>query len=134
MNKSVKVILENNLSNLLSSYLLRQKSLLECIEWFSTIDWGSIDINSEIARRIGKLQVISTEVSEGLRPESEFEKEVSEIAAKMFRTSCTRYWVSRLEVNVISSSSTANIDNAIFTPALDLESQSWSILPPVVSA
>ncbi len=134
MNDSLVLVLENNLSNLLSAYLLGQKSFLECTEWFSTIDWGSIDITSKLAQRIGKLQLISTEVSEGLRLESEFEQEASETITDISRVSCTRYWIPRLEGIIVSSSSTVNINNAIVIPMEDRELQSWSISPQVVSA
>jgi hypothetical protein len=133
--KDLKVImLENNLTNLLSSYLLGQKSLLECIEWFSTIDWGEINAASKVARKIGKLQVISTEVSEGLRLESEFVQEVSKAVADMSKTSCTRYWVSRLDIAIVSSSSTGNFQNNIVMSVADQESLSWNISPQEVSA
>lgn len=132
MNKTAVVPLENNLSNLLSSYLLGQKSLLECAEWFSTIDWGSIDVESELARKLGKLQVICTEVSEGLRQEAEFLKVASEVLAKISKESCIRFWISRPEV--VSSSSSENIENIFFMPMADPESPSWNISPQVVSA
>jgi len=124
--------LENNLSNLLSSYLLGQKSLLECVEWFSTIDWGNINVESETARKLGKLQVVCTEVSEGLRQEAEFLKEASEVLDKISKEPCIRFWISRPEV--VSSSSSGNIENIFFMPMADQESPSWNISPQVVSA
>lgn len=134
MNNSIELMLEQNLSNLLSSYLLRQKSLLECVEWFSTIDWGSVDVTSKVARRIGKLQVISTEVSEGIRLESEFEQEVSKEVKKISRASFVMYWNPRPGGIVVSSSSTVNVQSNIVMPTGGRESQFWSISPQVVSA
>jgi len=134
MNDTAVVILQNSLANLLSSYLLGQKSFLECTEWFSTIDWGSIDITSKVAQMLGKLQLISTEVSEGIRLESEFQQVASEAATDIAGTACIRYWIPRLEGLMVSSSSNDNIHNSTFMPMENRELQSWSISPQVVSA
>ena len=134
MDTSMDIILEENLENLLISYLLRQKSLSECIEWFSTIDWGSIDVTSKVARRIGLLQVISTEVSEGLRLESEFEQAVAKEVKENPRASCVLYWNPLPGGIVVSSSSNVIVQNNIVMPAEDRELRSWSISPQGVSA
>lgn len=59
------------LVNILSKYLTGKKSLCDVSEWFSCIDWNNIDIDSPISSLIGKFQLLVTEVSEGMRSESE---------------------------------------------------------------
>ena len=133
MNNSVSVALESGLSDLIDSYLIGQKSLLECAEWFSTIDWTDIDVTSKLAGTIGKLQLVCTEVIEGMRLESEFEQEASRAALDINRTSCIRFFFARAEGIIVSGSSTNNIQISTM-PLVGLELQSLNISPEVVSA
>jgi hypothetical protein len=73
--------LEEQLSNLLSSYLLGRKTLRDCAEWLSGIDWEQVGTDSPLAASLGELDLLCTEASEGLRAESDLERKASEVVA-----------------------------------------------------
>jgi hypothetical protein len=114
--------IERELSNLLSSYLLGWKSLIDFAEWLASIDWEVMDLDSQLATILGELDLLCTEVREGLRPESNFVSKVSDLVAA--NESCIRYDISRLEV--ISSSAT----EVVQSPVLPF----WNRSPQEVSA
>jgi hypothetical protein len=67
------------LSDLLKSYLMGWKTLGDCLEWFASIDWNDKSIDRETSDLVNDLELVATEISEGLRPEVEFWSEVSKI-------------------------------------------------------
>lgn len=70
------------LINLLTSYLLGWKTLYDCAEWLASIDWDNTDLDRESVELIGRMELLTTEVAEGLRPEAEFWQEVAELVAR----------------------------------------------------
>lgn len=102
---------ETELSDLLSAYLMGWKTLKDCAEWLSGIDWNQVGGDSELAATLGHLDLLCTEASEGLRPESDFERKASQVATAIScRASpsgtCTWYAVPRSETTSDSSSTT----------------------------
>jgi hypothetical protein len=76
MSKNTDI--ERGLSDLLSAYSLGRYNLREYAEWISSIDWERIDLDSKLAQTLGELDVLCTEIREGIRPESDFKRKVSE--------------------------------------------------------
>jgi len=68
-------------TNLLTAYLMGWKSIRDCAEWISGIDWDDSTLEAETKAAIGRMELLSTEVLEGLRPEAEFWKEAAELVA-----------------------------------------------------
>lgn len=124
--------IKSELLNLLSAYLVGWKNISDCSEWLSSLDWEKIDKASTFAIILGELDVLCTEILEGMRSESEFEIKVSDFVASK---SCVRYSVPRTSI-MISGSSTATTDNRTnFTVAVDSQELSfWNISPQVAPA
>lgn len=68
--------------DLLTSYLAGWKTLQECAEWIAGVDWSQPGMDMESRQMISAVELVVTEVLEGLRPESELYKEASEIVAR----------------------------------------------------
>lgn len=96
-------VVEDELSNLLSAYLMGWRGLADCAEWLSGINWDELDINLPLAATLGELDLLCTEAREGLRSESDFERMASDLVASS--KSCIRYSVARQPITVNSSSS-----------------------------
>lgn len=123
--------MQEELLDLFKAYLMGWKNLRDCAEWFSSIDWSSNIMNSTTQNALGGMELIVTEVLEGLRPESEFWKEASKTVAAesgmLFTEPMAESTVSFAE------SSNAKIDKTpflTFPEEAEVEgSQSWSISP-----
>jgi hypothetical protein len=63
---------KKELIDLLSGYLYKLKTIRDCAEWLAGIDWDDIELDQETIDLIGTVELIVTEVLEGMRPESEF--------------------------------------------------------------
>jgi len=53
------------------------KNVRDCAEWLSGIDWN-IGLDQEDQNLAGRMELLVTEVLEGLRPEAEFWQEASQ--------------------------------------------------------
>lgn len=102
--------IERELSDLLSAYLRGDKTLVDCAEWLSSVNWEEIDIASSLAKDLGELDLLCTETREGLRPESDFERKASELVAT---SSCIIYSIARPQILVSSSSTNAGIESPV---------------------
>ena len=69
--------MRNELIYILSSYLMGWKTIPDCAEWFASLDWNSIELESRIAQLLGRFELLITEVVEGLRSDSELWQEAS---------------------------------------------------------
>ena len=59
---------------MLGKYLQGQITLGECYEWISGVSWNDeLDNDLDLKTALGRLELLSIEFLEGLRPESEFE-------------------------------------------------------------
>ena len=66
------------LSDILISYLMGWKSIGDCVEWVSSIDWNT-KMDSSTQEALGRIELLATEVLEGLRPEEDFWRAASEL-------------------------------------------------------
>ena len=58
---------------MLGKYLQGQITLGECYEWISGVSWNDeLDNDLDLKTALGRLELLSIEFLEGLRPESEF--------------------------------------------------------------
>ena len=71
------------LLNLLTSYLYGWKPLIDCYEWVSSVSWDEPEVqnNPEFREMLGRMELLTTEIIEGLRPVDEFEQEAKNIIA-----------------------------------------------------
>lgn len=99
-------MVEGELSNLLSAYLVGWRNLMDCAEWFSGINWEELDVDSPLAATLGELDLLCTEAREGLRPESDFERKASDMVAAR---SCFRYSVARSAITTYGSSTNVGV-------------------------
>jgi hypothetical protein len=110
LDTSNNIDIRIELPDVLSSYLLGWQPFSECAEWISSIDWEKVDLNSKLAQKLGELDVLCTEVREGIRPESDFERKASEIVASM---TCITYSINRPEILASSSSSNVVVESLV---------------------
>ncbi|MDO8491984.1 MAG: hypothetical protein Q7T04_08240 [Dehalococcoidia bacterium] len=110
--------LEREFSDLLNAYLLGWKTLTDLREWLSSVNWEEIDVESQLAATLGELDLLCTEALEGMRPEADFERRVSDlVAATAIRQtgSCLTLSVARPEIMISSSSSTAGFEAPVLS-------------------
>lgn len=122
-------------ADILTAYLMGWKNIRDCAEWLSGIDWDS-SLSQEIKKSAGRMELLITEILEGLRPEVEFWQEAAKFVAKE-SDSLYSQPLSIPELTVADSSNDRNSLMVEITvgvgPAVG-ESQSWSISPLPVSA
>lgn len=113
-----KESIESELSGLSSAYSIGWKTLADFAEWLSGINWEEIDVDSSLAAILGELDLLCTEVTEGLRPESDFAGRVSDLVADTAirqTGSCVTISVARPEIMISSSSSTAGFEAPVLS-------------------
>ena len=71
--------MRTQLIELLTAYLSGWKSLSDCVEWLASLSWDDPDIDRQFRTLAGQLELLATEVVEGLRPETEFIDKVSDL-------------------------------------------------------
>ncbi len=64
--------MRQELLELLRLYLQRRLTIRECAKWLAGVDWDDPGLNEADRQTIATLRLIQIEVSEGMRPESEF--------------------------------------------------------------
>ena len=62
---------------LLCAYLSGKKSLSDCSEWFSSLNWDDFGLCIFDTGLVGHLELLCCEAFEGLRPENEFREATS---------------------------------------------------------
>jgi hypothetical protein len=72
----------NDIITLLTAYLMGWKSMAECAEWLAGIDWNDEMIDEQSANLADSIVLLTTEILEGLRPESELWGEASKLVAE----------------------------------------------------
>lgn len=73
--------MSSEIADMLTAYLMDWNSLRDCAEWIAGIDWDDPALTREFRYRAGRLELLSTETLEGLRPEADFWKEAAEYVA-----------------------------------------------------
>ena len=70
-----------DLIDLSTAYLLGWKTIYDCAEWLAGIDWDNPDLDPENLKSASLLELLATEVAEGLRLEDDFRQEASRFVA-----------------------------------------------------
>lgn len=126
--------MREELANVLTSYLMGWRTIRDCAEWLSGIDWDT-GIDPASRTLVGRMELLATEVLEGLRSEAEFWQE----AARLVSDESGLLWIQPLSMTTVQ---VANSSNDRTTPTIELtvgpepateESPSWSISPLLVS-
>jgi hypothetical protein len=127
-------IMRRELADVLTAYLMGWKNIRDCAEWLSGIDWDA-DLDPEAQKLAGGMELLITEVLEGLRTEVEFWQE----AAKFVAEESESLYSPPLSISELIVAGSSNDRNS---PMVEIivgvgsavgESQSWSILPLPVS-
>jgi hypothetical protein len=71
--------MRKELADLLDAYLLDWKSLADCADWLASLDWDDPEFDQDNRNLVGRLELLTTEVMEGLRLEPEFREEAVSI-------------------------------------------------------
>ena len=116
--------------DLLTAYLMGWKTVRDCAEWIAGVDWNNDNLDEQTATLVGDIELLTTEVSEGLRPEAEFLAEASRLVAQ--ETGSVYFLQPLQEGFIVSSSNENNEYPGIMEPEV-AGSQSWSISPLPVS-
>jgi len=126
--------MRRELADVLTAYLMGWKAIRDCAEWLSGIDWDA-DLDPEAQKLAGGMELLITEVVEGLRPEAEFWQEAAKFVAKESESLYSPS-LSMPELIVGDSSSDRNspiVEIIVGVGPVVGESQSWSISPQLVS-
>lgn len=70
------------LVDLLAAYLSGWKTLRDCAEWLAGINWDDPKFDPRDRNLAGRLELLVTEVAEGLRPVADFDEEAATIVAR----------------------------------------------------
>jgi hypothetical protein len=126
-------MMQTELVNLSTAYLMGWKTIQDYAEWLAGIEWDDPNLDPEILNFVGRMELLATEILEGLRPEAEFWQEVAEFVAR--ETGSVYSQQTLTTAFAVSNSST---DIPIRSPELMVlavgGSQSWNISPLPVSA
>jgi len=95
--------MREELANILTSYLMGWRTIRDCAEWLSGIDWDA-GLDSATRALAGRFELLTTEVLEGLRPESEFWQE----AARLVSDESGLLWIQPLSMTEVQVASSSN--------------------------
>ena len=120
--------MRKELEFLLKSYLLGWRPLLDCYLWISGVSWDDPELgqDSELSEALGCLELLSTEASEGIRPEQEFQEKAAEILASWTNTVYGYYGPPR-EPRIFVCSGDERVFNLSLTPTSSMVLSSSSI-------
>lgn len=125
--------MRSGLIDILTAYLAGWKTMFDCAEWLSGVAWEELGRDPGMKNVLGELELLVTEVAEGLRAETAFSDAASDLVA---RVTGSRYVIG----TAVSSPSVADSSSAdvVLTPEFLVSSvvgqRSWSISPRLVSA
>lgn len=114
----------------LRAYLLRSLSFGECRDWLASVDWDDPALTKDDWEALGELELILTEIGEGLREETEFQEAASRIVSTM--TDFVFAPTTTTGIAVTAGTATASSSPLWTSIIVDLpESQSWNRSPQV---
>jgi len=124
--------MQADLVDLSTAYLMGWKTVRDFAEWLAGIDWDDPNVGPDVIRIAGRLELLTTEVLEGMRPEVEFWGEVSEFVSRETDSLYAEQGLT-FDSNVADSSSdSVERPPEFMVPAVGA-SESWSISPLLVS-
>ena len=110
----------------LQSYLMRTLSFGECRDWLASIDWDDPALTKDDWEALGELELILTEIGEGLRQEAEFWEAAARVVAA--NTDVVYGAVSIGEISVTAGTTTVASRPMTTTVIIDSPvSRSWNI-------
>ena len=117
--------------DLLTAYLMGWKTVRDCAEWIAGIDWNDASLDGATKELVGKIELLVTEVLEGLRPEAELWAEASKLVAQ--DTNSVYFQQTLTEDSIVANSSSENSGFPGIMAPVVVESQSGNKLPLPVS-
>ena len=121
--------MSRELVDLSISYLSGWKSINDLAEWLAGIDWNNPGLDPESLAFAGLMELLVTEVAEGLRPEADLWQE----ASKFVEGKTGSLYAIQASTGVANSSNdTTNLPIELKVMAgvgVGVGSQSWSISP-----
>ncbi|MCJ7515672.1 MAG: hypothetical protein MUO89_06875 [Dehalococcoidia bacterium] len=92
--------LNTDLLRMANEYLLGWKTLQDFAEWLASVNWDEGNISDENKEVLSKLEILTTEILEELRPEEDLKQEVLEFLVR--NTSFTETRVSITNTTIVS--------------------------------
>jgi len=99
--------MNSELLDLSKAYLMGWRTIRDIDEWLAGIDWENPDLDPESLELAGRLELLATEVLEGLRPENDFWQEASKIIE---RQGDTLYSIEFMKGDIADSSNNSTIE------------------------
>lgn len=120
--------MRTELINIATEYSMGWKTIADVSAWLASINWDEGQLDDEMQELLGSMELLVTEVLEGLRSEADFSDHVATLLINL-----TSFVANRnLNTTYISSSNSARQEYGV-TFQLTKGSQSWSISPLPVS-
>ena len=110
----------------LQSYLMRSLSFGECRDWLASIDWDDPALTKDDWETLGELELILTEIGEGLREEPEF----WEVAARVVAADTgIVFGPASINKDSMTAGTTTLVSTAVIRPIIGVDqgSQPWNI-------
>jgi hypothetical protein len=120
----------NDLLQILQAYLLDTRGLGECAEWLAGVDWDDPDLTNEEKENLGLVELLLTEVAEGLRKEQEFWEAAAEFVGARTQSGFAKQTFPDVTITVGTADS-SSLPLVEWIP-VGQELQSWNISPQVV--
>lgn len=120
--------MRNELIDLLTGYLAGWKSVADCADWLAGFPWDDPAIDRGSREIASRLELLATEVVEGLRAVTDFWQEASSIVSAETGRLYAAWPISPGGPSFSASSSDAVVDVTGITPWEQI-SQSWNISP-----
>ena len=128
--------MRNELIDLMTAYLMGWKTARDCAEWFASIDWDDSSLDPQITNVVGRMELLTTEFLEGLRPEAELWQEAAILVARETDSLYSEFTPER-DLTIVTLASSSNDSpnrplEVIVSEGGAEVSQSWSISPQLV--
>ena len=112
----------------LQAYLTRSLSFGECRDWLASVDWDDPALTKDDRESLGELELLLTEIGEGLRGEAEFWEAAARIVAANLAIVYGPTNISEVSVTTGATSPPLWVAFIVDPPA----SRSWNRSPQVV--
>lgn len=117
--------MSTDLVNLSIAYLLGWKTIRDYAEWLAGVDWDNPGLDPDSLDFAGRMELLVTEVAEGLRPEADVAREASIFIQKKEGS----LYTIELRASIASSANNTPSQQASLTVSQAGVLQSWNILP-----
>ena len=99
----------------MQSYLRGASTMDDCADWLSGVNWDDPELTKDQIETLGGFVLVLTEISEGLREEPEFRREVANFVAT--RTGFV-YEPANRNMRSVTAGTATTVSKLVITPVI----------------